>query len=269
MKIWDATAASSIIYLDDMPYCISPPSIRDYGTIFLHLRDTFPTLEDQNPNFCPSLNDPLCVEELDSDSGFCVILYIALRRDNPEIRLRDAFALSVSISPEDRAKAARIVLQRHPRDEGDGIDASHWKRVSRDPGRPIHEINFGQLIERARIAGFSPDVIAGWTLDQLENKLQGGGSDDARSIPGMIPLQADEFAEFMQRMSDPEEIARVAELRGEPIPPWAAEKLPGWILPEPPDEVLQAKGPPEGLKEYGEFFAVESNIPAESESEAN
>lgn len=229
MKISRAMAAPRIIHIGTNPVLISPPSLRDYGLIFNYLEDVRGRPEDADPEWTPDIYEDESQELLRKGSGMGIVLYVAMKRDQPETRLWKAYRYLSKINETDWEITTIMVLERAPRNQSK-IDLSHWKKSEESETKSVNQINLGGMMEWARFSRFSPQIIAGWTLDQLENKAIGGEKSDEEIEREGVTMTEAEFARWAWRMrNDPTERARAFMARGltpdvrDPAyPTWAA-----------------------------------------------
>jgi len=216
MRIIPATAAPRVIDVAGEPVLVSPPSIRDLGLLVAFLEDHVPPPAGAPDDWRPSLGGPEAEALFSGPAGLPLILYAAMRRDNPEIRLAAAYEMAGGIAAADVPRLLAVVFERTATVAEHQSHCARWlvrHRRSRGLGglggdeqpRSLDAVGLGAIFEEPALRGFAPDVIAGWTLDQLENKRRRGRGPDGEDGSGnidMSPAEVIAYAKFCREEAE-------------------------------------------------------------------
>jgi hypothetical protein len=206
------TAAPRLIKAGDRHLLVSPPSLRGAATLVAHLagipsfREAHRERTGQDPpgDWSPRLGGRRAISTLLRD-GFPLLLYVATRRDHPDLDYDRIAELAGSIYREDdiHLVAALATLGRPFRAGvgGDGDekeDDAGAEGEAPDPGDRdgIESIDFGAMTEhpRVRFRLFTPAQVADMTLDQVANVMGGGQDDGPAQGKPMNPAEALAYA---------------------------------------------------------------------------
>ncbi len=222
MKFARAVAAPVPVQVGKRTILLSPPTIRDYGLLMRAIEQLGQPSEISTP---PELGGPQCMEYFTTIEGFSLFLWVASRRDHAwTIDEAREFVESVVTEAEVDADEATsigrlstaVVNEVFSRNREATVNLMPWLSP-REPGKPLHLINFGKLIEGAAARGFGPTEVTQWTLDQLENVLTRGADEreiDKKDTGLMLRMMADpKYREWLQAQRAAEDAAEMAKRR--------------------------------------------------------
>src|SRR4051794_16881207 len=111
MRIGPVVAAPALLRVGGEPVLISPPSLRDLGLLLRFLEDAVEPPAGARPDWRPGFGDPGAVEALTEPViGRALLLYVGMRRDQPETRLVRAVELAPLVHEDDIALLVEVVL---------------------------------------------------------------------------------------------------------------------------------------------------------------
>lgn len=164
MTLADLTAAPRILEICGTSYLASPPTLRDYGTIQAYLADTLETPEP------PAMQDSEVRSHL-IEKGRHVLLYVALRRDQPNLTIEDCVRLADSMDGPALKTLYDVVYRVRERPQGI-VTLKDLETPERDSDVLLCDWAGGFEIKAMRRYRYRD--IADLTLDQINNIITGG-----------------------------------------------------------------------------------------------
>jgi hypothetical protein len=171
-----AFAGARVVRAGGRPYLVSPPSLRGLAQLAAFLGDAA-----GDPSGVGRFADPETVPRLISAAGLPHCLYVATRRDHPDLTLDDCRGLAAGVAAEDLARLAEVVLCGGPPEPAEGDDPGPPSGGA--AGVDLALAEWGTILEELRVRrGVGYAAAAEMSFDQLVNARRGGPAPRGRPM---------------------------------------------------------------------------------------